>query len=474
MPYSPNGTPRAGWRGTDLFSHINAVHQPMGFYFYRRDFEIVSVVDESGFAKITTADDFVLDDIDVGDFVEIRNAGESFYNGKWQVTSSAPPTEFVINAPYVADSIGDGIMLTHKNWFLRCQIQVKNDASVFVTVATVDVKHDSNWESICDVHSLLKNLVVYSDKNDYYDPIYIDKFESGIYKVVSTEWFNGVEFGGVVTSSEFSFTNSALQIQQLYGSNMAMFVLHSKTDLVPKLLGDFDTPTFFTEYPFSISLLSNYVLEENETFMFKNSTGSGQSELLIENGLLNRVNLNVLLAIEEIDFTSMNKFVITAYNTVELEHSPLCDLQSIDVDSNCRNSPVYLNWLSTDGSRNYWLFEDIQQLLKDVKGGNSYEVPLKNTIDLQNMQTKVVELSRSAQPKMTVQATLHVDKVKGLNKITNSMNVLMYMGFDEFNEIPIWQQVYIEDGSFKICDTTDSTDTIELTLIFDSINIQAQ
>jgi len=472
MPYSPNGTPRAGWRGTSLYSHINAVHQPMGFYYLRRDFLFNETQDDGGKAKFITVQDFDLSDAPVGSFVEVKFSNS--YNGIHEIITSNPPNEITVNTDFIDTSGGYGNFLTHKNWFLRCQIQVKNVSSVFVTVATVDIKHDSNWESICDVHSLLKNLVVYSDKNDYYDYLYIDKFESGIYRVVSTEWFNGVEFSGELISSEFSYTNSALQIQQLYGSNMAMFVLHSKTDLVPKLLGDFDTPTFFTDYPFSISLLSNYTLEENETFMFKNSTGFGQSELFIQNGYFNRVNFNVLLASEEIDFTSMNRFVITAYDTVENYHNALCQPQRIDIDSNCRKSPVYLNWLSTDGSRNYWLFEDIQELLKDVKGGNSYEIPLKNTIDLQDMQTKVVELSRSAQPKMTVQATLHIDKLKGLHKITNSMNVLMYMGFDDYYEIPIWQQVYIEGGSFRIFDTTDSTATIELTLILDSINIQAQ
>jgi len=472
MAYELSGDPRVQYRNFAGVSKFSAVHQPMGFYYFRRDFFFSETQDNGGKAKFITAGDFELSDAPVGSFIEVKFSNS--YNGIHEVIESNPPYEITVNTDFVDASEGYGNFGAHKNWFLRCQIQRKDNADVFQTIGILDIQHDSNWYAICDPYSLFKNTVVYTDKNDYVTYVYTDKEESGVYRVVSTEWFNGVEFGAVITSDEFNYTNSAMQLQNLYGSNLAKFVLHDTVDLVPKLLGDFDTPTFFTDYPFSISLLSNYELQENEIYTIKNSTGSGQSELPLVNGYLNRVNFNSLLVSEEIDFTSMNRFVITAYNTVEFEHLPLCSPQYIDIDSNCRKSPVYLNWLSTDGSRNYWLFEDVQELLKDVKGGNSYEVPLKNTYDLQDMQTKVVELSRSAQPKLTVQATLHVDKVKCLHKITNSMNVLMHMGFDEYFGLHKWQQVYIEGGSFRICDTTDSTATIELTLILDSINIQAQ
>ncbi len=477
MAYYLQGMPSMNYRDFPALCFWNAVHNPMPFVYQRNDNQIVSAADESGLVKITTNQEFTLTDVFVGSFVEIFQGGD--YNGIFEVVSSTPPNEFVIDVAFVGDSSGLINFLSRKNWYLQCEIQLfKTATSTFETIATLLIQHDALYSAKCDVFSILKNTVVYSDKNAYTEDLtWADKLESGRYKVKSTEFFNGLNQGRELTSDEFFFTNSAMQLQNAYGSNLAKYVLKGfdtglGTGYVKKMMGNFETPTYFQGYPFSISLISAYVLGENEVFVFK--TPNGEEEIEIDIKYMNRLSVNLIDSDILTNNSPKMEYKISVFDSVLLTYQDLCEPQFLEINNECRKSPVYLNWLSTDGSRNYWLFEDIQELLKDVKSGNSYEISLSNNFELENAQTKLIEISRAAQPKLTVQATLHVDKVKGLHNITHSVNVLMHMGFDGVNEVHIWQQVFIEDGSFKICDTTDSTATIELTLILDSINIQAQ
>jgi hypothetical protein len=138
----------------------------------------------------------------------------------------------------------------------------------------------------------------------------------------SENWF-GYEgdFSAMSTTDLSYFTNSAKQIQDLYGSNMGEYVPFLETtgpDPKAKFLSDFEVPTYFPGFPFSLSFIYSEDLTGIETTkreekfdINKNSTGVTVLELdnsqlpfvnrlMIDQGYTNETYIEVYLQTEEV------------------------------------------------------------------------------------------------------------------------------------------------------------------------------
>ena len=152
----------------------------------------------------------------------------------------------------------------------------------------------------------------------------------------------------------------------------------------------------------------------------------------------------------------------------------ITEKKHIDIDKECVSNPVYLNWLGTNGGRNYWLFRKVQRksIITDVIG--TFE-GYKD--DIETAQGFIEDIERSAVPTLTIGAIVPVSKLDGLTKMLYSLNVLMLMNPDTWSSDasgPIWQIVRPIPGTYQLYNTDQITTTFEVTLELPFINIQSQ
>lgn len=150
----------------------------------------------------------------------------------------------------------------------------------------------------------------------------------------------------------------------------------------------------------------------------------------------------------------------------------ITERKKIDVAKGCDARPVYLNWLGTNGGRNYWLFEHNQTKGLNTSIGETFEPYIE---DNTNATTYLEEVTRGAVENMTVGAFVPVSKLDGIKRLLFSPHVLMLMNPESWEEDgPMWVQVFPDSGSFKLYDTIQETAEIQLTIRFNEINIQSQ
>ncbi|CAB4152260.1 hypothetical protein UFOVP606_1, partial [uncultured Caudovirales phage] len=81
----------------------------------------------------------------------------------------------------------------------------------------------------------------------------------GLFNIQYREMWTGYEgsWSGISGNNLFYFVNSAKQIQQIYGTNMADYVpfFSATSDAQAKFMSDFEKPTYFKGFPFSLTFI---------------------------------------------------------------------------------------------------------------------------------------------------------------------------------------------------------------------------
>lgn len=149
----------------------------------------------------------------------------------------------------------------------------------------------------------------------------------------------------------------------------------------------------------------------------------------------------------------------------------ITEKKRIRIDHECVDSPCYINWLGTDGGRNYWLFKRRQTHGLRISVNGEYQ---PYTADIENAQGSVFETGRSVTPRITMGARVRsADKVS-ISKMQYSLNVLMLMNPTTWQSEGVrWQVVRPIEGTFRTIDTDTEYDTIEITVELVDINTQS-
>lgn len=143
------------------------------------------------------------------------------------------------------------------------------------------------------------------------------------------------------------------------------------------------------------------------------------------------------------------------------------------IDHSCVDSPCYLNWLGTNGGRNYWLFKKKQSKGISVSVTGEYQ---PYTPDIENAQGYIFRTGMDATPRLTMGANVPAADIEGLIKMTYSLDVLLLMNPLSWQTDPggpRWQTARPVPGTFKVIDTDQKTGTIEVTIELPFLNIQS-
>jgi hypothetical protein len=352
---------------------------------------------------------------------------------------------------YVSGRIIDFVIFTelYTNYYIETSV-LENGTNEIGTLRTIP---NIDGSATIDVHRFLKTKATYQNNFDYTLTTATDVGMSGKYKLKFRECYNFTQQSyGDLTGFRY-WTNSAKQIRDLYGSNMAEYV--TRLNGQAKFLSVFDKPTHFLGYPFSLSYIASELLLTKTLRRIEN----GSDVLLIAhtNETIQRLSVSDTAQSVAIQYGT---FVLPTF-TLE---GTLTETKQIKINQNCLLNPVCLSWLNTLGGREHWVFSYNQIHSIDTSVGATFEPYID---DLQNSRSNVFDLQRFEQPKLTLGASVDVEDIRGLKTILSSIcvEVLTPEG---------WIGVRPETGSFKIYESRGTTADIEFTIQLPYTNIQSR
>lgn len=255
-------------------SKWNAVHHAILYCFERKDF-LVSTTKPGGdnpslVVFITSSFTPPLSNIfAIGDEVYLElTTGES---GTFPITAIGANT-ITINIGTITTLVGIGYinLLTRENYFIKVNIWEVDVNNQYNLIGTSINKPDNTGRVKADASSFLKSLVGYTDDFLFNVLNQKDLQLGNRYNITYSENWIGFEGDFSVMSSIVLryMVNAAKQIQDLYGENMGEYVPfnnYAAEDIRAKFLSDFNSPTYFPGFPFSLSFIYSESLFGTQT-----------------------------------------------------------------------------------------------------------------------------------------------------------------------------------------------------------------
>lgn len=139
----------------------------------------------------------------------------------------------------------------------------------------------------------------------------------------------------------------------------------------------------------------------------------------------------------------------------------------VKIDRSCKTNPVFITWLNQLGGREFWLFHKVQTKALETSEAGDFEPYIS---DLEEARGNLFDLSVDSIPRLIVGASVDVEDIEGIKTMLNSVSVELLMNPDSWEtEGCKWRTVRPQKGSFKLYDTDQIRNTIEITLNLPSI-----
>jgi hypothetical protein len=148
---------------------------------------------------------------------------------------------------------------TYKGYFIETQVSYIDTTNNYQIIGSVKNKPSTNGIAKVSVQELLATKCI--NQNDFlYNKINARQFGEGSkFNIQIRENYNGIsgKYSSLSTNSALFYSNSAKQIQEQYGYNMAEYVptYDSTRTVKAKFQSVFKRPTYFIGYPFSLNFL---------------------------------------------------------------------------------------------------------------------------------------------------------------------------------------------------------------------------
>lgn len=278
-------------------SRWSAVHQPIQFAMRRTDIDVAIITSGTGGnVRINVNDPITGASVGTNLFI---NSGSYF--GTYEITNnhSTIPRWIEIDLPYTSFAVGGYInLLSRENYYVETEIYGVDTSGTFTyyKLGTSINKPDDEGNVIVDVASWLKSLVAYNETFSFDVLNKKDETLGGMYNIKYREVYNGVAqaFSAMSSTLVNYYVNSAKQIQQRYGQNMADYV-PALIQLNQKFMSDFEKPTYFAGYPFALTFIYSDLITGYEVFKLESTKDLNGTEIAnnyyeLDNAQSQRVN----------------------------------------------------------------------------------------------------------------------------------------------------------------------------------------
>jgi hypothetical protein len=243
-------------------------------------------------------------------------------------------------------------------------------------------------------------------------------------------------------------------------------------ELMPQWLTQFEQPTYFYGFPFTLSFLGNSTMNYGYEDYFARirvvqadgTIDDFDSDPFVLNDFisLSRLNIAELLipylqaGLDQRTKTILFRFGRVEYDTFMDAFAPITFTFKRALEQSCNT--FYVRWLNTLGGWDYWLFENKIYEALNVENGNNYESyfdEISSISDFENVTFKNVS------PAVQVGSnTITRNEAEGLKVLTTSPKIYWYN-----EDLSKWVGVIVEPGTFNIRSTKEDYFSVELTFI---------
>jgi hypothetical protein len=134
----------------------------------------------------------------------------------------------------------------------------------------------------------------------------------------------------------------------------------------------------------------------------------------------------------------------------------------VKIDRECKTSPVFISWINQLGGREYWLFYKVQTIGISVSENGDFE---KTIDDLETARGQISVFSKTATPQIIVGGLVSVEDIEGIKSLLYSVNAEILTNPTTWEtDGPKWKTINPLPGSFKLYDTNQVRNTIEITI----------
>lgn len=281
-------------------SRWNSLHQPIEFQLKRIDFNLLSKQVVSGFVRLKI-NGTIPSSVKVGHKLKYITQGKTITA---TITQLINPNVIVTDSTLAGTSTFGSVNFTEsfKNYFVETEIFGVNEAGQYISLGSSKNTPDSNDTIKISVQEWLKTQAKY-ENNFLYNAINKAMLNEGTsFNIRYRESFNGV-YGSYCVLSDtnlFYWINSAKQIQDNFGFNMADYVpsIDSTRNEKAKFQSVFKRPTYFAGYPFSLNFIYSDNLTKYDLYRKERTLNVNQIEISNTSDKLNisqRQNANRLM-----------------------------------------------------------------------------------------------------------------------------------------------------------------------------------
>jgi len=321
-------------------SKWNAVHHAIQYEMQRKD---VNVLSSARYSATLLQIQF--------DAAFEGSVGDSIYFVSGIFSGTAVVSSVVLNTPtlstirvlystaslYVQLGGFMNFVTNRANYYVETKIYGVNETPAYFEIGTSINRPNETGLLKVDAAAFLKTIVSYQDTFKYNQLNKSDASQGGQFNIQYRESWTGTTgaWSGISSVNLYYYVNAAKQIQQIYGSNMGEYVPFDTaftTEPKAKFLSDFNKPTYFPGYPFSLSFIYSDAVAGSQLVKF-------EVQKDINGGTVSTASIN------------LDPSYLQQVNRLMLAEDYDCATKEVDV------------WLQTDGAacREYVLIDYVAE-----------------------------------------------------------------------------------------------------------------
>lgn len=490
-----------------VISRWQSNRQPFIFEFIRKDALYSSITNYFSKSLITAPTSlFNGCTIAVGDVVTITDN-----NGLYAITTTidqivtddAITKKFTIVDGFSGTSFSGGYVNFGYRENYRIEVTLQGyvpSTNQLITLGTIKGSNNSKGVVKIDV----RNLVTYEMiKSNRFNFIARNGKEYSGYLPFTIKYQDKFILNNVVTSSApvvndgtyYYAIDGVKNSLSVYGQNFADYYPYRNEDTLEvdaKFLTEFPQPTYFIDYPFSLSFIVN-------SDILKSLCTSEEDELDVNGNVINHQDFNVNTGLSKLPYISQlllsgsydtqtefvdvwlnnggtasdvyvaddyvaNDYVYDNAGGIGAE-ARITEIKRVKINRDCRKNPIYLMWKNSLGGWDFWLFDNRSENVIKTKAGATYDVYNE---DIEREVTRAMVLENRQMKNIIVGDVVTQEDLIGLQGIEKSSAVFMLYDASKLatdSEIA-WMMVNVNPSGFKYYNVSDN---IEVEVNFDII-----
>lgn len=237
----------------------NSAHQPINFDLQRKDAAVFMKTNNSSGNILLRMSSAIPSTVAVGQRVYFSSNTQ-----KYTLTITAISGIYITTDGTILGNVVGGFLNyvdAYKNYFIETRILNVDNSGTYVDLGRQKSKTDLTGLATVNVQEWIKTAVTFENKFLYNRINKRQPGEGSKFSIQYRENFNGVVGSYRVISGINYWTNSAKQIQEVYGRNMGEYTptYDATRTAKAKFQSVFNRPTYFSGYLFSL----NFIYSDN-------------------------------------------------------------------------------------------------------------------------------------------------------------------------------------------------------------------